>query len=226
MKQVMRRVMMVFVLLGLNLATITLIGAAEASDDLEELIAQIERRYDVPGFTADFHQVSTIKAMDIADEADGKIYVRKPEMMRWEYEKPDPQVIITNAEKLWIYRPLDNQVILGRAPAFLAGGKGAGFLADIKVLRRKFEISKVSSPGEQYHMLKLVPLDKSADVADILLLVAKETYTVHQVVTYNAYGDETRITLLNASTDKVPEKSLFTFTIPEGADVVNMDEQQ
>ena len=222
----MCRVMLGLVLLGLNLGTITLPGAAQASDDLEKLIEQIERRYDVPGFTADFHQVSTIKAMDIADEAVGKIYVRKPEMMRWEYEKPDPQVIITNAEKLWIYRPLDNQVILGRAPAFLAGGKGAGFLADIKVLRRQFKISKVSSPGEKYYTLKLVPLDKSADVADILLLVAKKTYAVHQVVTYNAYGDETRITLLNASTDKVPEKSLFTFTIPEGADVVNMDEQQ
>ena len=226
MNPVMRHVMMVLVLLSLNLATITPPDTAEASDDLEKLIEKIERRYDVPGFTADFHQVSTIKAMDISDEADGKIYVRKPEMMRWEYEKPDPQVIITNSEKLWIYRPLDNQVIIGRAPAFLAGGKGAGFLADIKVLRRQFEISNVSSPGEPYHTLKLVPLDKSADVADILLLVAKETYAVHQVVTYNAYGDETRITLLNASTDKVPEKSLFTFTIPEGADVVNMDEQQ
>jgi outer membrane lipoprotein carrier protein len=170
--------------------------------------------------------VSTIKAMDITDEATGKIYVRKPEMMRWEYEKPDPQVIITNAERLWIYRPLDNQVILGKAPAFLAGGKGAGFMADIKVLRKKFEISKVSTADDQYHALKLVPLDNSADVADILLLINKQTYAVHQVVTYNAYGDETRITLLNARTDDVPKQSLFTFNIPEGADVVNMDEQQ
>jgi len=198
--------------------------AAGNADDMEKIIEQIERRYDVLGFTADFHQVSTIKAMDITDEANGKIYVRKPEMMRWEYEKPDPQIIITNAENLWIYRPQDNQVIIGKAPAFLAGGKGAGFLADIKVLRRKFDISKVSSGDDQYHALKLVPLDKTADVVDILLLVAKDSYAVHQVVTYNAYGDETRITLLNARIDEVPEQSLFTFTIPEGTDVVSMDE--
>lgn len=224
MKWVIRSVALVLVLINLNLATMISADAAGNADDMEKIIEQIERRYDVSGFTADFHQVSTIKAMDITDEANGKIYVRKPEMMRWEYEKPDPQIIITNAENLWIYRPQDNQVILGKAPAFLAGGKGAGFLADIKVLRRKFDISKVSSGDDQYHALKLVPLDKTADVADILLLVAKDSYAVHQVVTYNAYGDETRITLLNARIDEVPELSLFTFTIPEGTDVVSMDE--
>ena len=224
MKWVIRSVVLVLVLAGFYRVAVTTVDAAGAADSLDMLIEQIERRYDVAGFTADFRQISTIKAMDITDEAKGKIYVRKPEMMRWEYETPDPQLIITNADRLWIYRPQDNQVILGKAPAFLAGGKGAGFLADIRVLRRKFEISKVSSDDDQYHVLKLVPLDKSADVAEILLLVAKDTYTVHQVVTYNAYGDETRITLLNARIDEIPDLSLFTFTIPEGTDVVTMDE--
>ena len=224
MKWVIRSVVLVLVLAGAYRVAVTTVDAAGAADNLEILIEQIEHRYDVAGFTADFRQISTIKAMDIADEAKGKIYVRKPEMMRWEYETPDPQLIITNADRLWIYRPQDNQVILGKAPAFLAGGKGAGFLADIRVLRRKFEISKVSSDDDQYHVLKLVPLDKSADVAEILLLVAKDSYAVHQVVTYNAYGDETRITLLNARLDEIPDLSLFTFTIPEGTDVVTMDE--
>ena len=30
----------------------------------------------------------------------------------------DNQIIITNGKKLWIYKPDDNQVMLGRAPAF------------------------------------------------------------------------------------------------------------
>ena len=224
MKRVMRWVVSVVVLCGTQWAVGSTAGAAEEPVGLVKIIEQVENRYDVPGFTADFHQVSTIKAMAITDEASGRIYVRKPEMMRWEYDKPDPQVIITNAERLWIYRPQDNQVILGKAPAFLAGGKGAGFLADIKVLRRKFEILLVSAEDDKYHVLKLVPLENTADVADILLLVDKESFAVHQVVTYNAYGDETRITLMNARTDDLPDASLFTFTIPEGTDVVTMDE--
>jgi outer membrane lipoprotein carrier protein len=199
-------------------------AATVGEGGLDEIVKQVEKRYDVPGFTSDFHQISTIKAMDIADEATGKMFVRKPEMMRWEYEKPEHQIIITNAERLWIYRPQDNQVIVGKSPAFFAGGKGAGFLADIKVLRRKFDISIAPSDNDQFYVLKLVPIEKSIDVERILLYVSKATYTVQRVVTYNTYGDETLIDLLNSRFDQVPDLSLFTFTIPEGTDVVTMDE--
>jgi outer membrane lipoprotein carrier protein len=199
-------------------------AATAAESGLDDIVKQVEKRYDVPGFTSDFHQISTIKAMDIADEATGKMSVRKPEMMRWEYEKPEHQIIITNAERLWIYRPQDNQVIVGKSPAFFAGGKGAGFLADIKVLRRKFDISVAPSDADQFHVLKLVPIEKTIDVDRILLYVSKTTYTVQRVVTYNTYGDETLIDLLNSHFDQVPDLSLFTFTIPEGTDVVTMDE--
>ena len=44
---------------------------------LDEIVKQIEKRYDVPGFTSDFHQISTIKAMDIADEAMVYYYFRQ-----------------------------------------------------------------------------------------------------------------------------------------------------
>jgi outer membrane lipoprotein carrier protein len=211
--------------LGFLLLIVRVPDAAKAGEGgLDEIVKQVEKRYDVPGFTADFHQISIIKAMDITDEATGKMYVRKPEMMRWEYEKPEHQIIITNAERLWIYRPQDNQVIVGKAPAFFAGGKGAGFLADIKVLRRKFDISVAPSDADQFHVLKLVPIEKTIDVERILLYVSKTTYTVERVVTYNAYGDETLIDLVNARFDRVPDPALFTFTIPEGTDVVTMDE--
>lgn len=113
---------------------------------------------------------------------------------------------------------------LWRAPAFFAGGKGAGFLADIKILRRKFDISVAPSDADQFHVLKLVPIEKTIDVERILLYVSKATYTVQRVVTYNTYGDETLIDLVNARFDRVPDLSLFTFSIPEGTDVVKMDE--
>ena len=213
------------IVLGFLLFFIRVADAAPAGDGgLDEIVKQVEKRYDVPGFTADFHQISTIKAMDIADEATGKISVRKPEMMRWEYEKPEHQIIITNAERLWIYRPQDNQVMVGKAPAFFAGGKGAGFLADIKVLRRKFDISVAPSDADQFHVLKLIPIEKTIDVERIMLYVSKATYMVQRVVTFNTYGDETLIDLVNARFDQVPDLSFFTFTIPEGTDVVTMDE--
>ena len=80
--------------------------------------------------------------------ASGKVYIKYPGMMRWEYEKPDRQIIITDADKLWIYRPEDNQVMTGKAPTFFRDGKGASFLSDIRLIRQKFDISLEQDPEQ------------------------------------------------------------------------------
>jgi outer membrane lipoprotein carrier protein len=216
------------ILMGGWLSTAAVMAQSQSNPpepDLQTVIAGVEARYDVPGFTADFYQISTIKAMQISDEARGRMFVRKPQMMRWEYEQPEPQVIITNGARLWIYRPEDNQVIIGRSPAFFGDGKGAGFLADIRVLRRKFDITFADQEEPGFYVLKLSPLEQTIEVAAIDIYVRESDYAVQRVITYNPYGDETRIDLFNSQFGLVPEPDLFTFTIQEGTDVVTMDEQ-
>jgi outer membrane lipoprotein carrier protein len=144
--------------------------------------------------------------------------------MRWEYEKPDRQIIITNGSKLWIYRPDDNQVMIGKSPAFFGDGKGAGFLADIKLLRRKFTITPGQSKDARFYALKLRPVNESLGITEIHLYVSKTTFNVKRVVTVNPYGDKTSIDLINSRFDQILDDNLFTFEVPEGTDVLTLDE--
>ena len=198
--------------------------AAEPELTLEQILERVEKRYTDKSFTAEFAQESTLKAMEITDFATGKIFVRYPGMMRWEYEKPEKQIIVTDGHKLWIYRPADNQVTTGSAPAFFGDGKGASFLSDIKLIRRKFKISLENSKDEFFYELKLEPQEKTLDVTDIRLSVTKSSFTVVRIITYNSYGDENRIDLINHQFDVKLDDSLFSFEIPPGADVLQMDE--
>ena len=198
--------------------------AAASKLTLEQILDRVEKHYAGKSFQAEFIQESTIKAMDIVDFASGKIFVRYPGMMRWEYEKPEDQIIITDGHKLWIYRPTDNQVLTGSAPAFFSDGKGASFLSDIKLIRQKFKISLENSKEGFFYELKLQPLEKRLDVTDIRLSVTKNTFTVIRIITYNSYGDENRIEFANHQFDVKLEDSLFSFKIPPGADVVQLDE--
>jgi outer membrane lipoprotein carrier protein len=148
-------------------------------------------------------------------------------MMRWEYEKPERQIIITDADKLWIYRPEDNQVMTGKAPTFFRDGKGASFLSDIRIVRKKFDISlEANQPAESdlFYHLKLIPREKTLDISEIRLMVSRKTFNVLQVMTLNFYGDETRIDLINFAFDVDLDDSLFSFTIPKGVDVIQIDE--
>ena len=199
-------------------------SAAESDLSLEQILDRMEKHYTNSSFTAEFAQESNLKAMDITDFATGKMFVRYPGMMRWQYEKPEKQIIVTDAQKLWIYRPADNQVMIGSAPAFFRDGKGANFLSDIKLIRQKFKISLEVSKDDFFYELKLEPLEKSLDVTDIRLSVTKNTFTVIRIITYNSYGDENRIELLNHQFNVKLDDSLFSFDIPPGADVVEIDE--
>lgn len=212
------------ILIFISFIAVNFSYSAETELTLEQILDRVEKKYTGRSFQAGFVQESTIKAMDIVDFASGKIFVRYPGMMRWEYEKPEEQIIITDGHKLWIYRPTDNQVLTGSAPAFFSDGKGASFLSDIKLIRQKFKISLENSKEDFFYELKLQPLEKKLDVIDIRLSVTKNTFTVIRISTYNSYDDENRIEFVNHRFDVKLDESLFSFKIPPGTDVVQLDE--
>ena len=199
--------------------------AATTGSDLtvDQILEKVENRYANSKFSADFIQKSTIKAMDISDSASGKLFVKYPGNMRWEYQEPEPQVIVSDGIQLWMYRPEDRQVMVGAAATFFGEGKGAGFLSDIKLIRRDFEITLEDIRFGDYYNLKLIPQKKNWDLARIHLLVSKETFQIFQVYTYNAYDDATRIEFVNLRFDTRLDDDFFTFAIPKGVDVLQLD---
>lgn len=204
--------------------------AAECNDashplnlSLDEIMGRIENRYAAKGFSANFSQESTIKAMDITDTASGNLFVMAPGMMRWEYEKPDQQLVITDGKRLWVYRQNDNQVMVGTSPYFFGNGKGGGFLSDMKIIREKFNIALDDKTSGKYYVLRLIPKRKVFDIALIYLSISINTFDIVQITTYNSYNDKTKIYLKNIEFKKHIEDSMFYFEIPEGADILQLD---
>jgi len=191
---------------------------------IDEILERIEAIYTASEFSAQFIQASTIKAMDITDSASGKLFIKYPGKMKWEYQEPETQIIVTDGDQLWMYRPADNQVMLGKASSFFSEGKGAGFLSDIRLLRKDFDIILEDIRFGDYYNLKLVPREQSWDIAYVHLLVSRETFRIAQVFTYNAYEDVTRIELKDLKFNQTFGQNFFKFDIPEGVDVLRLDE--
>lgn len=215
----LRMLMAMLAVLGLSPAL-----QAQSMPSLDTVLREVEKRYTAAQFSAEFLQESTIRAMEITDFASGRIYVRYPGMMRWEYEKPEPQAIITDGTKLWVYRPQDNQVLTGAAPVFFRDGKGASFLSDIRLVRQKFTITLHPPEGENLYELRLVPRESTLNISQVRLLITPRAYTIARIVTLNDYGDDTRIDFINTQFNVELNPSLFTFEIPPGADVQRIEE--
>lgn len=190
---------------------------------VDQILDEVEKVYTAAGFSADFIQVSTIKAMEITDSASGKLSMKYPGKMRWIYQTPEEQIIVSDGEHLWIYRPQDNQVLRGQAATFFGDGKGAGFLSDIRKIRDDFSITLEDIRFGEFYSLVMVPRQKTWDLVRINLLVSKQNYRITQVYTYNAYEDVTRIEFSNLVFNGAMEPSLFEFKMPDNVDILELD---
>lgn len=195
-----------------------------SSATVDRIMSGVEKKYAGDGFEARFHQQSTLKAMDITDTAEGRLLIKRPDKMRWEYETPEKQLVITNGDSLWIYRPDDNQVMIGNAPDFFKGGKGASFLSDIRRIRKYFAVFLEDVQKGDHYTLKLIPKDEKLDIVSILMTISAATFEVTEVTTANSYGDQTYIRFDGYRFNLQPGDSDFVFSIPEGADVVRLEE--
>lgn len=200
-------------------------GFASETPTVEAILKRIEARYVGEGFSANFFQTSVVAAMDITETASGFLQIKRPGKMRWNYEKPKKQLIVTDGKTIWIYKPDDNQVSIGAFPEIFGNGKGAGFLADIQQIRKSFDVSlkEVNTSGE--YVLKLVPLSQEIDLTYILLHIDPQTSDIVEIRTLNSYKDETRIEMTGIQLDQEFEDVLFQFEVPKGCEIIRLDDQ-
>jgi outer membrane lipoprotein carrier protein len=188
----------------------------------EKVLSAIEKHYAGKSFEASFNQISTIAALDMTETASGKAVFSHPGKMSWEYLEPEKQEIITNGKFLWIYRPGQNQVLMGEAEEFFKTGAGGAFLSDIALIRENYIIT-VRENTDDYTELKLMPQTQDSNISKIIIRISKNNNDISRVIIHNTQGD----TNLFEFTDirfKAIEDSLFEFKIPEGVNIVELNQ--
>jgi outer membrane lipoprotein carrier protein len=197
------------------------LGAADVLD-------RVQQRYAAGDFEADFVQELQLKTMGMVDTARGHLYFGRPGMMRWHYKVPEEYLIITDGDTIWIYRPEENQVMLGRAVDYFGNKKGADFFTKPGELSREFtiELAPKDVQEEAYYVLRLVPRTERPNMTELYLFVSKETFQIVKSVTYNAFGEKTTIQFDGYRFDRGLNSSLFVFEIPKGAEVVPLQGEQ
>jgi outer membrane lipoprotein carrier protein len=203
---------------------VSTVAQASEGTDIDPLVDQVlsgvEARYASSAFSARFAIESTLKAMQVTDTAAGRLMVKYPGKMRWEYEQPDPMLFVTDGVTLWMYQPQERQVTVGKADEVLGGSQGASFLSDVRLLRQEFQIDLDPNGSDTLARLKLTPREGAFDIASIIMTIDRATSDVVEVLTTNQYDDTTRIVFHDIAFEQTFPDSLFHFDIPEGTDVL------
>lgn len=190
---------------------------------LDELTGKIQTAYDqTVDFEADFVQEATIKSIGRTEREEGRVYLKKPEKMLWDYAKPSMKKLVINSRKAWLYIPDDNIAYVQDAHTVLSSKMTIRFLTGIGSLKDDFDIA--FPPGgardkEENYVITLAPREYESGIKTLSLTVDKNNFRIIQCVFTDMYDNTTSLTFSDIKFNINPPDELFDFTPPPGVEV-------
>lgn len=188
-----------------------------------DVVNRVQENYErIWSLTADFTQESTNKMLNQTRITKGKVYFEKAGLMRWEYTAPPRNEWVSDGKTLWFYQPEESQVIVEnvdreKGRLFLAFLVGEGDLTrDFDVHRWDEEVEE----AEKGYRIQLSPKKPHAMMDRLILTVDRRTNYVRMAEFFDAYGNPTVILFKHIRVNRKLPRSLFTFTIPPGVEVI------
>jgi len=205
---------------------LALLGTPRAADSTAaELAAALQKKYDtVRDFSANFVHAYEGGVLHKQITERGRLLVKKPGKMRWEYTAPEQKLFVSDGVKLYSYIPQDKQVIVSPVPNENEATTPALFLAGKGSLTRDFTASLVSAPPTMpagSRALKLQPKTPQREYEWLTLIVDPSTLAIRGLVTIDAQGGTSSFLFTNLKENINSADKDFAFKIPRGVDVVS-----
>jgi outer membrane lipoprotein carrier protein len=218
-----------FVLLLIRqLASLGLNGACAATTpdssaaSLDRVLDRLQQHYQATkSFTAKFDETIT-RAGAPALQRHGVIYYEKPGKLRWEFEGSQPETIISDGKTIYDYDPGLNQVVETPLAQAFRSQAAAAFLLGVGNLKHDFTAGPISAADSpRWVEVALTPKQGGERIE---AGIERKTYNIATLSIEDAMGNRTYLSFSNIRLNEPLDASQFTFTPPDGADVVRAGE--
>jgi outer membrane lipoprotein carrier protein len=165
----------------------------------------------------------------------GRVYLKQPGMMRWDYIGPDPYLYVSDGKSYWVYdvaqrlavtRSLRSTALPREVPGFFAN---ANLAREFTIRVAPIGVSEMVmiDPRTPFHLrpeggtvLRLVPRTADPRIREIYLVIDPRTGQVHQSLTISPEGNTNHIVFSHLRVNTGLPASLFSWTPPAGTKVL------
>ena len=183
-------------------------------DDLKHFYSETQT------FSADFSQDVFDDNSKLLESSSGSFMIARPGRFRWHYVSPSEQLIIGDGQQVWIY-DVELEQATQRKSVNAVAGTPAMLLSGTGDLEEDFELQELDSV-KGVDWVKMVP--RQTDAGFIEIAVGFSGGRIAMIILRDSFGHTTRITLRNMSETIEIKEDTFTFSPPEGVDVIREGE--
>jgi outer membrane lipoprotein carrier protein len=210
--------------LAIVLAAQVLAATGARAQTPTALLRCVQARYGaLRDFTAAFTQESRVASLGRNRTRAGRLFFQAPGKMRWEYDAPEPQVVVADGKQLWFYRPERRQVVVQpmdaaftrQTPLLFLVGRG-DFAADFT-----WDDRELATAAGGVVSIALQPRVEAPDLSRLVLeVVAGATCRLAGTIVEDAFGNVTHLVFATERADTGLDAGLFRFAPPKGTEVV------
>lgn len=200
----------------------------EGNETTQTLIGHVEARYaQTKDFQADFTQELRIEGFDTPIRSAGRVYLKKPGLLRWDYLEPTVEHIYVHDDRLAVYVPHHHQVVKGSLSMMVATKAPLQLLQGIGHVTEHFSVHPTGDGevGEDgLPLLTLIPkTDRDSAPSSMTRIVADiqpETYFIRSLALHESNGNVSTFRFSNFKANTGLDEAVLTLNPPEGVVIV------
>ena len=220
------------IIYGLLLLTPALAAGDEDSEkalgEVREVVKQLQARYEkTKDLQADFTQKTTIEGFERPITSSGKVYIKKPGRLRWNYLDPSVEDIYVNRDDIKVYVPEHKQVLVGKLTQMAASKAPLELLLGAAKLDESFNIEPTPGKGRGVggiRLLTLLPKSREGDAGRSLQRIVLEafpkTYFIRTISLYEVNGNVASFEFSSLQSNIGLGDAFFDLKLPADVEVV------
>ncbi len=201
----------------------------KALKEVQEVVKKVQARYEkTRDLQADFKQSTKIEGFATPIASSGRVYIKKPGRLRWDYLDPNVEEIYVKKDEVMMYVPEHQQVLVGKLTQMAASQAPLQLLQGVAQLEEEFQVEP--TPGGKrgaggVPLVTLLPKQtaESEPVRTlnwIVLEVQPKTFFIKTVSIHEISGNVSTFEFTNLKPNQGLKNDLFEFTVPAGVEVV------
>jgi outer membrane lipoprotein carrier protein len=200
----------------------------KALQEVREVVKQLQARYEkTKDLQADFSQKTKIEGFERPVTSSGKVYIKKPGRLRWDYLDPATEQIYVNQEDVKVYVPEHKQVLVGKLTQMAASKAPLELLQGAAKLDESFEIEPTRGRDRGVGGMPLITLipkakeqESTQNLQKIVVEVFPKTYFIRTVSLHEVSGNVAVFEFSNLKPNLGLGNEVFDFKTPADAEVV------
>lgn len=199
------------------------------SKQIRDLVKQVDAQYArTKDIQADFVQETRIEGFDTPFRSSGRVYIKKPGRLRWDFLEPSVEKIYVQGDQIQMYVPEHQQILKGSLTRMVATKAPLMLLQGAGKLEEHFEIEPTGG-GERgaggLPLLTLIPKQgtqpSQSPISRIVSEIQPKTFFIQTVRLHEISGNVSTYRFTHFKANTGLDETLFTLVPPEGVVVVD-----